>query len=123
MKKRAGFTMVEVIVAIVVFGIGVLALASSSSVVVRMMTRGQSSEIGTNFGGTRIERLRLTGCTSQAAGADTLFRGANTWVAINNWTFTDGGGSTWRIAVSTRYKTAKGQERTETQGTTISCRI
>lgn len=123
MSKRTGFTLVEVIVAIVVFGIGVLALASTSGVVVRMMTGGERAEIGTGFGADRLERLRLTGCTSQVAGVDTLFRGAGNWAAINTWAFTNAGNSTWRIAVSSRYKTTKGQTRTEILGTTISCRF
>jgi prepilin-type N-terminal cleavage/methylation domain-containing protein len=123
MTKRAGFTMVEVIVAIVVFGIGVLALASSSGVVVGMVNRGQNAETGSGFGVSRLERLRLTGCTSQAAGVDTLFRGGGGWVAINTWAFVDAGNSTWRITLSSRYKTARGQDRTEILGTSISCRI
>ncbi len=123
MSKRAGFTIIEVIVAVVVFGIGVLALASTSGVVVRMVTGGNSAEVGTGFGANRLERLRLTACTGQAGGVDTLFRGAGGWVAINTWAFTNAGNSTWRITVSSRYKTTKGQERTEVLGTTISCRF
>ena len=122
MSKREGFTLVEVIIAIVVFGIGVLALASTSGVITRMVNRGENAEIGTGFGAERLERLRMTGCTNQAAGGpDTLYRGGGGWYAINTWSFADAGNNTWRITVQSRYKTSLGSDRTETLGTSISC--
>ena len=122
MSKREGFTVIEVILAIVVFSIGVLALASTCGVVTRMVNRGENAEIGTGFGAERLERLRMTGCTSQAAGGpDTLKRGGGGWYAINTWSFADAGGGTWRITVQSRYKTSTGSDRTETLGTSISC--
>ena len=122
MSKREGFTIVEVIIAIVVFAIGVLALASTSGVVTRMVNQGENAEIGTGFGAERLERLRMTGCTNQAAGGpDTLKRGGGGWYAINTWSFANAGNNTWRITVQSRYKTAKGNDRTETLATSISC--
>jgi prepilin-type N-terminal cleavage/methylation domain-containing protein len=122
MSKREGFTIIEVIIAIVVFGVGVLALASSSGVITRMVNRGEDAEIGTGFGAERLERLRMTGCASQAAGGpDTLKRGGGGWYAINTWSFADAGNNTWRITVNSRYKTERGRDRTETLGTSISC--
>ncbi|HEV7364934.1 MAG TPA: prepilin-type N-terminal cleavage/methylation domain-containing protein [Gemmatimonadales bacterium] len=122
MSKREGFTIIEVIIAIVVFGVGVLALASSSGVITRMVNRGEDAEIGTGFGAERLERLRMTGCASQAAGGpDTLKRGGGGWYAINTWSFVDAGNNTWRISVNSRYKTERGRDRTETLGTSISC--
>jgi prepilin-type N-terminal cleavage/methylation domain-containing protein len=121
MSKRDGFTLIEVMIAILVFSIGVLALASTSGVVTRMVNRGQNADIGTGFGAERLERLRLTGCTNQAGGADTLIRGGGNWVAINTWSFANAGNNTWRISVQARYKTEKGRTRTETLGTSLSC--
>jgi prepilin-type N-terminal cleavage/methylation domain-containing protein len=122
MSKREGFTIVEVIIAIVVFAIGVLALASTSGVVTRMVNQGENAEIGTGFGAERLERLRMTGCNNQAAGGpDTLKRGGGGWYAINTWTFADAGNNTWRITVLSRYKTSKGNDRTETLATSLSC--
>lgn len=123
MSKREGFTIVEVIVAIVVFGIGVLALASTSAVVIRMVNRGENTELASSFAAERMELLRRTGCTSQVAGADTLYDGAagGSWVARNNWSFTAGANNTWRVSVVSNYKTGRGQIRTETSGTTLSC--
>jgi prepilin-type N-terminal cleavage/methylation domain-containing protein len=123
MSKRDGFTLVEVIIAIVVFGIGVLALASSSGVVTRMVNRGENTELGYGWAAERLERLRMTGCTSQAASAapDTLKQSNGGWSAINTWSFTNAGNNTWRIRVIGRYKTEKGRDRTDTLGTTISC--
>ena len=121
-KTEAGFTIVEILIAIVVLTVGILGLVTTSALVTRMIARGQRTAVAAEFAAQRFERLRVSGCASQVAGADTLKRGS-TWVAINTWTFTDVGNSTWRIVVANQYKTQQNNVKTQTLETSITCRV
>jgi len=103
MKQEAGFSLIEILVAIVMISVGVLATAASSALVTRMISGGQRSAVAASFASERLERLRVTACTGQAAGVDTLFRGGQ-WAAINTWNFVNAGNSTWRISLTSSYK-------------------
>lgn len=126
MNSTRGFTIVEVLVAIVVLTVGLLGLVTTAALTTRMIARGQRSSMAATFAAQRMERLRLTGCASQVAGADTLRRGS-AWVAINSWTFSNvspaGQTSTWRIVLLSKYKTQANKTKTETMETSISCLV
>jgi prepilin-type N-terminal cleavage/methylation domain-containing protein len=120
-RVRAGFTVVEVVIAMMILSVAVLALASTSGAVSKMMVRGHNAEIAAGFGAKRMDQLRLTGCASQAAGADTLFRGGPNWAAVNSWSFTPAGANNvWRIRVATTYRSAL-TTATDISETSISC--
>jgi hypothetical protein len=104
----------------VIMTVAVLALASTTGAVSKMLHRGHNAEIAAGFAARRMDQLRLTGCISQAAGADTLFRGGPNWAAVNSWSFANGGTNIWRIRVATSYRSGSsiGSDVTET---TISC--
>ncbi len=56
--SRRGFTMVEVMVALVLLTVGVMALVGSSAMVSRMIGRGRESTIAVQVATARLERLR-----------------------------------------------------------------
>ncbi|MEO7986800.1 MAG: prepilin-type N-terminal cleavage/methylation domain-containing protein [Gemmatimonadales bacterium] len=56
--RRRGFTMVEVMVAIVLLTVGVMALVGSSAMVSRMIGRGRESTLAVQVATARVERLR-----------------------------------------------------------------
>ncbi len=58
MKNRSGFTLIEVMVAIVIMGVGILALLSTSALVTRMIGRGNMTTKATQLAQTRLEILR-----------------------------------------------------------------
>lgn len=118
---RRGFTVIEVLVAVMVMTIAVLALASTSGLVSRMMVRGHNAEMASAFAMRRLERLRMTGCTSRASGADTLYRGASNWAAINNWVWSDAGTNTYRVKITTSYRSSGGLTGTNISESSISC--
>lgn len=120
---RRGFTVIEVLVAMMVMTIAVLALASSSGLVAKMMTRGHNAEMAASFAARRLDVLRLSGCTSRTNGADTLFRGGSNWAAVNNWVWTDATGSTYRVKVTTTFRSTGGATGTNISETSISCVI
>ena len=118
---KRGFTVVEVVVAMMIMTIAVLALASSSGLVSKMLMRGHNAEMASAFAMRRMDQLRLTGCTARPNGADTLYRGTTNWAAINNWVWTDAGNSTYRVKVTTSYRSSNGATGTNVSETSISC--
>jgi len=110
---RDGFTLVEIIIALVVFTTGALGLAAGSAVVAR--------EIGTN--GLRSDAARLarrrqeivqSACRSAQSGTEA--RGALTSV----WTVSPVESTTVTLTGTVSYSTARGA-RTEPYALTIQC--
>ncbi len=122
MKREQGFTLVEVIVAILVLTVGILGLVTSAALVTRMIARGQRSAVQSLFAQRRLEMLRSSACVSQAAGTDMLYRGS-TMVDSLNWSFLDRGNQTWHIVMRSKYRTDRGNWRTDSTETEITCRI
>jgi prepilin-type N-terminal cleavage/methylation domain-containing protein len=119
-----GFTIIEIIIAIVVLTVGILGLVSTAALVTRMIARGQRSGDAASFAARRLERLRPATCIAaqRVNGSDTLYRGS-TWVAINTWTFTDAGNNNFRLKIVTTAKTIKNRTRNDSTETTIPCNV
>lgn len=120
MKPERGFTLVEVIIAIVVLTVGLLGLASTAALVTRMIARGQRSAVAATYAARRMEQLRVTGCTNQAPGSEDIYRGS-TRVASNAWWYSNAGNSTMRVLLITQYITTQNRWRADTMETAISC--
>lgn len=121
MKNERGFTLVEVIIAIIVLTIGLLGMVTTSALVTRMIARGQRSANAANFASKRLEQLRVTGCKTQTAGKDTLYTQSGTVAATNSWVFTNATNSHWTIVDTVKYQTSKGAWRTDIMETQVSC--
>ncbi len=123
-KNQGGFTIIEIIIAIIVLTVGVLGLVTTAALVTRMIARGQRSATAASFASRRLERMRAAGCVAaqRVDGQDTLYRGS-TWVAVNTWTFTNAPNQNFRLKVVTRYKTIKNRVRTDSTETTIPCNV
>jgi len=121
-RKQAGFTIIEIIIAIMVLTVGLLALVTTAALVTRMIARGQRSAVASMFASQRAEQLRPAACipAQRVNGSDTLWRGTN-WVAYNTWTFVDEGNLYYRIRVATVYKTIRNQMRVDTLEMGVSC--
>jgi prepilin-type N-terminal cleavage/methylation domain-containing protein len=121
-----GFTIVEVIIAIVVLTVGLLGLVTTAALVTRMIGQGQRSAVASTFASQRMERLRVTACnpTLRADGSETLNRGGVA-VATNNWRFTDvsapGVTLAWKVSLSVEYTTVRDRKRTEQMETIVLC--
>jgi prepilin-type N-terminal cleavage/methylation domain-containing protein len=57
-QSSAGFTLVEVLLALIILGVGILALAGSSSRVTRMIGRGRTETHAALRASARMEMLR-----------------------------------------------------------------
>ena len=121
-KNRKGFTIIEIIIAIIVLTVGVLGMVTTAALVTRMIARGQRSAAATSFAQRRLERMRIAACVpaQRVPGADTLYRGS-TWVSINTWAFTDAGNQNYRLKIVSTYKTEKNRVRRDSTETTITC--
>lgn len=122
MNNERGFTIVEVIIAVIVLSVGLLGLVTTAALVTRMIARGQRSAVASTFASQRMERLRPAACIAaqRVNGSENLYRGSVN-VASNTWTFTDAGSSTYRIRVITTYLTVKNRTHTDTLETSVSC--
>ena len=120
MKREQGFTIVEVIVAIMVLTVGLLALVTSAALVTRMIGRGQRSAVSAQYAQRRLEMLRVSGCKSQAGGSEVLMRGAVPLDSLT-WSFVATSANHWQIVVRSNYQTALGKWRTDSTETEISC--
>ena len=124
-RGERGFTVVEVIIAIVVLTVGLLGLVTTAALVTRMIGQGQRSAVASTFAGQRLEILRVGACPPVAnrnSGADTLIRGGAA-VAINQWQFTGvaGNPNAWRISLAVTYKSVQDRSRTERMETIVIC--
>ncbi len=67
-KNRSGFTIIEVIIAVLVLSVGLLGLASSSALVTRMIGQGQRFSKVSFLGNEKLELMRSQDCSQMAFG-------------------------------------------------------
>jgi len=120
--QERGFTLIEVIIAVLVLTVGVLGLVTSAALVTRMIGRGHRSAVQVAFSQRRLEMLRSTACTNQATGTDVLMRGGVPVDSLS-WQFVNRGNSTWQVIMTSKYQTDRGRWRSEISETEISCII
>ena len=111
MKRTvSGITLVEVLIAIVVLGIGILALTGSSALVTRMIGRGKVETQAALRAARRVELLRASAAStiprcsaaSFASGGPVLADGMS-----ESWVVTPSGAAR-RVRVTVSYLTVRG---------------
>lgn len=81
--RRDGFTLAEVILAIVILSVGLLALASGSMGVIRQMRSGNQAAIAAMVAQSRIEKMRSKTCTAISTGSATSNRLSEKWTVTS----------------------------------------
>jgi len=112
---RHGFSLVEVMIAVVILTVGVLALAGTSAGVVKLISQGGRLGGSSLVAEGRFELLRATPCASLASGS--TVEGPFTV----RWTVTTSG-YLRTVDLTVAYATS-GRTRTDTFATTISCAL
>lgn len=88
LRARAGTTLIELMVSIMILSTGVLALASTAAVILRQMGGAHTQSIVAHTAHSRFEQMRASSpCTSLASGTAT---------------WPDGITETWTVAALTR---------------------
>lgn len=113
--NRRGFSLVEVMIAIVILATGVLALAASSAAVTRLITQGGGLGRAAAAAEGRVELLRATPCASLSSSS------AYDGPYLVTWAVT-GSGNLRTVVVTVSYGTGR-STRTDTFNTTISCAV
>ena len=115
MNQERGFSLVEVVVAMMILTVGVLGLAASAAAVGRLTTLGVQQARASNAAMSKIEELRSKGnCTTMAGGSDTWPGGYS-----RSWT-TSLSGNTQTVTITVTYSTSR-KTRTSTFVSQISC--
>jgi prepilin-type N-terminal cleavage/methylation domain-containing protein len=120
--SSSGLTLVEVLMALIVLGVGIVALAGSSSVITRMIGRGKAETHAALAASRRMEILRSAAhstsprCTAPAfaSGGPALVDGASEWWAV------PAAGAVRRVRVTVAYLTVRGS-RSAVLETDIEC--
>lgn len=120
-RPQGGFTLVEVLVAVVVLGVGVTALVGSSAMVTRMVGRGLMATRAAQRASSRLETMRrIAYSTSPRCTSGSFASGgpATTQGVTESWQLT--GTNPRTVTVTVSYKTARGT-RTDVVTTLIEC--
>lgn len=121
-KNQAGFTVIEIMIALVILSVGMLGLVTTAALLSRMMGRSSRAQAAATYAEQRMERMRPAACIAaqRVAGQDTLRRGGQ-WVAINQWSYIDLGSSAYRLRVITQWRTVQNRTRTDTLEMGVPC--
>lgn len=128
LRYRAGFTLVEVLIAVVMVGMGLVALLGAAGAIVRMNGRGKTATIASYVAQRRLERLRT------AAGSTVIPCTAPDFASAPSPIMTDGMQEHWAVTsapgmggASARFVTAivtyriPSGERSDTVSTLVAC--
>lgn len=74
-----GFSLIEVVVAMVILTVGVLGLAASAGAISRLTAEGGRASEAAAVASSRLERLRATPCGSMTNGSATSGQISETW--------------------------------------------
>ena len=80
-KARGGFTLIEVVVAIVMLAAGALALAGTAAVTARRMAESARRSSAVSMARSRAEVSMASPCASLASGSETVRGVQSSWVA------------------------------------------
>jgi Tfp pilus assembly protein PilV len=120
--SSSGVTVVEVLVALIILGVGIVALAGSSSVITRMIALGKADTEAALTASRRIEILRTaarstnppcTGASFATGGPVAVNRTTESWVVPLS-------GARRRVTVTVEYLTSRGR-RSAVLETEIGC--
>lgn len=118
-SNSRGFTLIEIIIAIVILSVGVLAMVGTAGLVSRMIGQGKRNTRAGAVAMQRMEILRQTAvsttphCTALAAGTATSNAITETWTVT-------GTGRSRRVRIIVRYPTTRGT-RPDTVNTVVLC--
>ncbi len=124
MRDTRGFTLVELLVAITVLSVGILALAASSGSITRSLTGSRNATAAAQLAARRVDMLRAAAASTRPRCASPSFAGSAaavlTGVVTETWTVpTTGQLRDVRVIVS--YPRGGGKTAVDTVASLIAC--
>jgi Tfp pilus assembly protein PilV len=99
-RVRPGFTLVELLVALLLVDVGLLALVATSAAVTRELDASGRRNLALESAVTRLERLSSMPCRSDDRGDEVIAPGIHEW-----WSATVDAGGTRRLEDSVTFAT------------------
>lgn len=122
-----GFTLIEVMIAVIILGVGLTALAGASALVSRQVGRGRVVTVATQLATQKLDSLRMLGSRPDGAGARCTHGGfanggpSSVRGVTLNWRIVNGAAPRTRdVQVVATYATLRGV-RNVTLNTTVGC--
>jgi hypothetical protein len=122
--SRSGFTVAEVVVAVIVLSVGLLALAGSTALTSRMVGSGrQVTRVG-QAAAARLERLRQVAFSTVPACSAPAWRSGSAGGSglSESWSILDGAGPVRRVLIVLRSQRPGGTS-TDTVFTAVLCGV
>jgi prepilin-type N-terminal cleavage/methylation domain-containing protein len=113
-RDRRGFTLVELMVAIMIMNVGVLSLASAASLVTRHLSAAKRQAVATQVAQSRLEWLHATSCGS-LRDSSTVTRGIS-----ESWTKTNLTKAV-KVVTSVQYLSLRRINNTQSYTTIVPC--
>jgi prepilin-type N-terminal cleavage/methylation domain-containing protein len=120
-RNQQGFSLIEVMIAVVLLTVGVMALASGSAMVSRMIGRGRTDSMVAQVVSSRADQIRRV-AASTTPPCNALASGNATTNGVTEQWIVDGvnGSITRNVRVITTYRTAR-RARSDTTTITLYC--
>lgn len=116
-SARDGFTIIELIVAIMILVVGVLGLAGTAGMVSRMVGGAAQQTIAANVASSRFEKLRSVPCAQVTSGTATTRGMAEKWTT----TVSPSNARLYSVSDVVTYTAAGGHSRTLTFQSYVPC--
>ncbi len=116
-RSRSGFTMVEVLVAMMVLAVGLLIILAATGNTVRLLGEADRTVAAAYYANERMERMEALGCDGVTAGS-----GVRQGIYSLSWTVSGTAGSdTRQIRLTAQYPLGRGRVRADTFEKAVSC--
>ncbi len=116
LNGRSGFTIVEVIIAMIILTVGILGIVGATAKMTAMQSKGERLATAAFYAQSRMEQLRAAGCTLATGGSETLVG-----VYIMTWTVAAQAGGSRAVTVAAEYPTGTAVAAVDTFETYIPC--
>lgn len=122
--NRSGFTMVELLVAVIVLGVGLLALAAGTGSITRTLHGSRIATQAMQQATERMDRLRAASKSTAAPCTSVNFTSSAAAVTTQGITLTwvvPASGVMRRVLVIASYSLGRNRTRVDTLATNMSC--
>lgn len=82
LRARRGWTLVELLVALMIFSVGALAMVATSANVITLTTGSKNRALAASVAGSRFELMRSQPCASHTSDSTTSSGIKQTWTVV-----------------------------------------